>query len=257
MDCLDDWFDISGNDSQLICFVGGGGKTSLLLAMARYGRDNGWPVLATTTTKMFVPDEQDYDRLVISEQPLSELSQLPDYHGITYCCSGVDSQQHKAIGFSASLCEQFKNLSQFKLILVEADGAKHRPIKAPDIHEPNIPANCDVVIGVIGADIFNQPMTSKNVFRWKQFSQLTSAKEFDYLDISVLHKLLSSDSGLFKGTPATASKIWTINKCDRNQQQRALTPMCQRLLKMNPHIDQVWLTSTQTEPTIKLRLFQN
>ena len=44
------------------------------------------------------------------------------------------------------------------MVLIEADGAKLRPLKAPADHEPVIPPACDAVIAAAGLDCVGRPI---------------------------------------------------------------------------------------------------
>ena len=48
--------------------------------------------------------------------------------------------------------EEYRKLkTQCDVLLVEADGAKRKPLKVPAEHEPVIPEDTDMVIGIAGA----------------------------------------------------------------------------------------------------------
>ena len=61
----------------------------------------------------------------------------------------------------------------FQWIIVEADGAKRRPLKAPGRYEPVIPACSHIVIGVVGLNGLGKPLDKKYVFRPEIFAEIT------------------------------------------------------------------------------------
>lgn len=46
-------------------------------------------------------------------------------------------------------------------VLVEADGSRRLPVKAPAVYEPVIPPGTDLVVGVIGLDALAVPWTAR------------------------------------------------------------------------------------------------
>lgn len=110
---------------KAIAFVGGGGKTSSIRTLAAEASLQGLQVIITTTTHMAdfetgspnisVRGTPSGSRLI--SLPPDELAELP------------------------SLCD---------LLLIEADGTRRLPLKAPADHEPQIPSFCDFVIAVLG-----------------------------------------------------------------------------------------------------------
>ena len=128
--------------------IGGGGKTTLTLALARELSSRG-KVILCTSTHIFPPDELPLLLSPTVEQIRSALESQP---GV---CVGTPGPEGKLsptdISFSI-----LKELCDF--VIVEADGSRHRPIKAHAAHEPAIPPGTDRVLCVLGADGFFQPM---------------------------------------------------------------------------------------------------
>lgn len=119
----------------ITAIIGSGGKTSLMLALARELSTNGASVILCTSTRIFPPDG-------IS---LAETIEKP-VQGIL--CVGTPAEHGKL----SSPKQEIQDLIQFAdYVFVEADGSKHLPLKAHDTYEPVIPQGCDQVILVVGA----------------------------------------------------------------------------------------------------------
>ena len=56
-------FDINLTKKEIISFVGGGGKTTTMFSLAEELKAMGKKVLVTTTTKIFVPNEDQFDKI--------------------------------------------------------------------------------------------------------------------------------------------------------------------------------------------------
>ena len=70
----------------------------------------------------------------------------------------------------------------FDFILVEADGAKRKPIKAPADYEPVIPSSTTLVIGVIGLDALGKAIDEETIHRCELFCSLTGKKAGNTID---------------------------------------------------------------------------
>ena len=144
-------FDI-GEQPELIAIVGGGGKTSLMFALAQAlaGR-----VVITTTTRIFAAQTK-LAAAVCSANDLTSLSRHLAEHGS--CLVIGDVQGDKAVGVDPTLPGQLLARPDVEYVLVEADGSRMRPIKAPAAHEPVIPPDATLVIPVIGIDALDGPL---------------------------------------------------------------------------------------------------
>ena len=90
-------------DGDVISIVGSGGKTSVMLRIAK--GFSGKKALITTTTKIFVPDKSDYDFLCIGNESAQKAaaSSVP---GI-YAVGGFIDAQNKIIGFEKKRSKTF------------------------------------------------------------------------------------------------------------------------------------------------------
>ncbi len=126
--------------------IGSGGKTSLILRLARELAHEGRVVVAAST-HMFPPEGI---ALVTGGLPQIEaaLSQAP------IVCAGAFVQQGK-LGPPEVPFQALAELAPF--VLVEADGSRHLPLKAHAAHEPVIPTGAQAYV-VVGASGFLRPV---------------------------------------------------------------------------------------------------
>lgn len=169
------------------------------------------PVVTTTTTKIFPPSpEQSPCLLLQSDDP--ELKSLPELlrrFGRVTVAKSVIPEVGKLEGISeatVSLCS-----AHARFVLVEADGASGRPIKAPAEWEPVIPSSTDLVIPVVGLDCLGQPATSEWVFRLDRFAAVTEIHEGATISPRTVARLLSHPDGGLKGVPEGAVVIPFLN----------------------------------------------
>ena len=131
---------------RMVALVGAGGKTSTLYALARQAADSGRTVVVTTTTHILR-----HPGLPLVEEPTPErLRAALEGHGVVTV--GTVFRGDKLSG--AGTPEELRRAAD--VVLVEADGAKRLPLKAPAEYEPVIPPCADAVAAVAGMDAVGQ-----------------------------------------------------------------------------------------------------
>ena len=108
-------------EKGMTCFVGSGGKTSLIRAIA-YELAKTNKVIVSTSTKMNLPEEMPF--IEGSIEPIRE--SLSKRNAV---CVGTIISEEK---FAAPKVSFHELLDLADFILVEADGAKHFPLKIPN-----------------------------------------------------------------------------------------------------------------------------
>ena len=120
--------------------IGGGGKTMLLYRLAQeLSKEHS--VIVTTSTHIFPPAHIPY---VLCTGKVDNL-----------LCIGTPCENGKLTAPKQSF-EELSQLADF--VLVEADGAARRPLKAHERHEPVIPSNANQVVCVVGASGIGAPV---------------------------------------------------------------------------------------------------
>ena len=80
------------------------------------------------------------------------------------------------------------------LTLIEADGARHLPCKAPAEHEPALLSSSDLVIGVTGLSALGQPL-GKGCFRAERAAELLGCTMEHHITEEDLARLIASEQG--------------------------------------------------------------
>lgn len=143
-----------------IAAVGSGGKTSCLKALARsYARDGQSTLLTTTTHMRLEPEVTLSPSLPVLEAVL---------HDRGFLFAGTPGPEGK-IGPLPP--EQLDALSrQAQVVLVEADGSKGLPMKAPAAWEPVLPPNTGHVLVLLGLSCLGRPLQAV-CHRWPLAAQ--------------------------------------------------------------------------------------
>lgn len=228
-----------------LCCVGAGGKTSLIFALARELAAQNGSILVTTTTAMFHPDHDSpphtmpYNQLVIGDIPKGCPGQ------IVVAAQTHDPKTNKLKGYSPVALAKILKGHSFDYILIEADGSKQLPIKAPADHEPVIPGFTDMVIGCIGLDCLGRPMDGQTVHRPKIFSAITKQIPEGPIGSDHILSLVAAPRGLFKNTSKNMKKIVFFNKADTTERVQTGRAMARRILKECPGVDDCLIACLQ------------
>ena len=255
----------SDSTPLMIAIVGAGGKTHLSYWLADFFKQRGQRVAITTTTKMYLPESDRFDNQLNLSEVKRNNTDIDDITVQTPSTTFIYqaqlprttvNAQIKVKGVSQQTLQTIVDSAQFTVLIIEADGAKHLPIKAPAEHEPCIPNASQVVIGVTGAEAIFAKASSHNIHRWQEFSALTHCLADMQIDRSILKALLEDPQGMFKGTPQQAIKIWVINKYDLAQDANRLQQLATDLLTDLADLNSIWLTQLNRSPAIN-RVLKN
>ena len=140
--------------------IGGGGKTTLLRTLGEE-LSRAHTVLLCTTTKIFpFPD-------LPCARTAAELERLRREHRLL--CAGTEVPDTGKL--TAPETSMAALAERFDYVLVEADGAAGRPLKAHAPWEPVVPAEAGQTICVVGASGFGRPI-AEAVHRPERYAAL-------------------------------------------------------------------------------------
>lgn len=193
---------------EVISLIGGGGKTTTLYTLANELKEIGHKVLVTTTTAIYSP-ESGYDYYFLEDL---ENDFGPKEGSITVLGSRI--KNGKLLGLTLDKVANLIERQLFDFILIEADGAKCKPIKVPASHEPVVPDKTTKTLGVIGLDALDKKIEDI-AHRPEIFAKVTNKKLSDRIDEDTIISCVLSEKGLFKG--ACGRRILILNKASNNE----------------------------------------
>ena len=132
--------------------VGAGGKTSWIKQQAKQYVSQGYKVFITTSTHMFI--EEDTLLTDNADEIIQELENN------SYVMAGIkEGEKIKALSQ-----ETYKAVCACAdIVLIEADGSKHMPLKFPNENEPVIYDNVDEIVVVCGLHALQKKMREENL----------------------------------------------------------------------------------------------
>ncbi|MCJ7746575.1 MAG: selenium cofactor biosynthesis protein YqeC [Desulfobacterales bacterium] len=201
---------------EVISLTGAGGKTTLMFRLARELFLKGKKVVTTTTTKILEPASGETVSLFINlaEEELKHFvhRHLDEYKHITIARERLESGKLK--GVSSDLVNDFWSSNEIDYIIIEADGAAGRPVKAPREGEPVIPSSTTLVVAILGVDGVEREVNEENVFQVERVSKLTGIPVGKKMTDEAMAILMTHPEGIFKGAPSSSRVIAFLNKVD-------------------------------------------
>ena len=192
---------------DVVCFSGAGGKTSLMFRLAKEAREQSLKVLVTTSTKIFVPDVDQYDALDLSGKLFSPDSVVAP--GI-YVGGKPTPVAGKMTGVAVDQlsCQR----KHYDLVLIEADGSATKPLKGWNSAEPVIPDFATKTIGILDIQAIGSIICTALVHRLEIFCELTGCTVGEPVSIRHLCRMIFHHQGLFY--QSQGAEILYINKVE-------------------------------------------
>ncbi len=224
---------------RVIALVGAGGKTSLMYALAHEILARNLTVITTTTTKIFPPPPDQSPCLLFSKQEpdLRTLKErLKQFKHVTVG-SSINPRNGKLEGMGENALGSLALMAD--KVIVEADGAAGRCVKAPETWEPVIPTFCELVIPIIGLDCIGRSVHEDVVFRISRFMAVTGLNRGDIITPESIAKLLTSDHGALKGVHPDSKVIPFLNKLDLLKDSAAIETILKDVAKRKTRINRI------------------
>jgi len=162
----------SATEYRYVHLIGGGGKTTLMFALAHALAESGHSVLTTTTTRILEPDSSESDCVIFESDAVRLVERLHAEFAVRRHVTAVartDATGRKLEGLDVAVLDAVVDSRVADRVLVEADGAAGRSLKAHAPYEPVVSARADLVIAVIGVDCVGEPMDDEHVHRAELF----------------------------------------------------------------------------------------
>jgi probable selenium-dependent hydroxylase accessory protein YqeC len=238
---------------EMISLTGAGGKTTLMFCLARELSLQGKKIITTTTTKILEPSEDETPHLFVSEEEGTMRDfvdrHLDEYGHITLAGERLGSGKLK--GLSSGLLNNLWNSYEIDAMIIEADGAAGRPVKAPREGEPVIPSDTTLVIAILGVDGVGKGLTDETAFQAERVSKLTGILEGEKMTEGGMAILMIHPEGLFKGAPASSRLVAFLNKVESQEGVVKAKKIAQGIFeRKDVNIERVILGQLKGEPPV-------
>ncbi len=218
---------------EIVALVGGGGKSTLLFALGRDLAAAGRGVVLTTTTKMGRDQIVGEMTVCDSIESIGSVTRWP----AMLVCGGDD---HKITGPEPGDVGRLLDVPGVDLVVVEADGAHGRPIKAPASHEPVVPPSSTMVVIAMGIDAVGGRL-GEVTHRPERAAAFTGRDVDHALTVADCVTILMHPEGALRVVPPAARVAVAITKV--GNQTQAVAESIRSEIESYPVIDRVVIIS--------------
>lgn len=216
----------------VVSVVGAGGKKTTLYNLA--------PALEraiVTATVRIPPFENRVAELAVTKDPIEAVRNVDRWPlGLV---PARDADRERYLGYDTETIDALAETTDVP-ILIKADGARTRWLKAPDAEEPQIPTASDLVIPIASAKAVGKPLDSEFVHRPERVAALTGRSVGEEISVDDVVTVLSHDRGGLKSIPEDARVVPLINMVDDASLERTARDIADGLFE-HPRIEHVVL----------------
>ncbi len=198
----------------IIALVGAGGKSSLLFRLGDELAAAGRATLLTATTRLWTAQANRAPFSLFSNHEPTLAFELPTSlrgYGQALAMAGLAAEAGKLAGLAPDVVCRLAALDEVGAAVVEADGSRERPLKAPAAHEPLVPPCATHVVVVAGMAAAGQPLDAATAHRPERFAALAGLQPGDPLTPQAIAAVLAHPEGGRKGCPPGAIPLLYLN----------------------------------------------
>lgn len=201
----------------IIALTGAGGKSTLLFRLGDELATSGRQVLLTTTTRLWARQIDLAPFCLITPEPALLAQELPvslrGYRQVL-AMAGPAAEADKLRGLAPETVCALVGLPDVHAAVVEADGSRERPLKAPARHEPSLPFCTTHPLTVAGMAAIGHPLDERSVHRPQLVATLTGLTAGERISAEAAARLLLHPEGGLKGTPPGTPAWLYLNLMD-------------------------------------------
>jgi molybdenum cofactor cytidylyltransferase len=235
-----------------VAFTGAGGKSTAMHRLAHELSEDA-PVILSTTTKLLRQQTHlaHFHLIAHDAVDLKNLQANLESHRVVLVTAGEVQEEPKWSGLSPDMMERVRQITGNvgATLLVEADGARGRSLKAPAAHEPVIPPFTDLVVPIVGLDVIGEAIGEEYVHRPEIVSQLAGLPSGGVIEPEHVAQVLCHPLGGLKGVPDGAEVRVLLNKVETVERIAAGEDLASRILQTS-RIRAVILSSLQAEQPV-------
>jgi len=256
---------------DVVSFVGAGGKTTTAMRLMVELAEARQSVVFTTTTKILEPVLAGDERLVLSEQSETILKIVPELLAqrlkvflAVRRLEETDPALHedpdypfpvranKLQGVAPEMVDRLAAALPELVILNEADGAKHRCLKAPASHEPVVPASTTLLVPMASLRVLGKPLSDEHVFRPEMVAALSGTTFGEPVTVETVATVLTHPQGGLKGLPPQARVVPLLNQWEGETASEEAREVAELVLR-HERIQRVLVASLrQADPVLDI-----
>jgi molybdenum cofactor cytidylyltransferase len=224
---------------EMVAFIGAGGKTSAMLRLAYELKVQGWRVLATTTTRIAEKELRAFPHTLTTEQIRSPqaLSTALNQYGLVFIYERTWGG--KVIGVSPEYISTLADRVDSDTILIEADGSRRLPLKAPQKHEPVIPDDASLVVPVVGMNAIGQPLNNETVYNLAPIVERYGFPVEMPIQPAWVAQIVRDETLGLQGIPPRARVVPLLNQVGSSVLERLKARRVAQMILKQPRVESV------------------
>ncbi len=234
-------FDVVPGD--VVAFIGAGGKTSTLIGLGYELAEAGLRVLATTTTRIGA----DQLGLMPHALPLGrsavEVSAALGQHRFVFLYDSL--RLGKVYGPACEVIPKLLDSVDSDVMLIEADGARGLPLKAPRPHEPVIPPEATLVVPIASLAVLGQPLDEAHVYNAAAIDDRYGFGLGNRVKSPWVAQVLRDEELGLKGVPDRARVVAFLNQTPPHGYLRARARLIAQFILRAPRVQGAALGSVR------------
>ncbi|ADB60995.1 anaerobic dehydrogenase cluster protein [Haloterrigena turkmenica DSM 5511] len=233
--------DALAADASLTCVVGAGGKKSTLYELA--GRLERAVVTATVRIPIF---DRQVAAVRVTEDPISLLERADageadggTENDLEWPLGLVPAQERedRYLGYDTDVVDRIAASSSVDHVLVKADGARTRLLKAPNEREPQLPETVDTVLAIASVDAVGRPLDSDAVHRPERVAAVTGREIGETIRPDDVATIVTSPDGGLKDVPPDATYVPVLNMVDDADDRAVAREIATQILERSADTD--------------------
>lgn len=230
----------------VVTFTGAGGKTTAMWRLGHELAAAGWRVVATTTTRLGKDQLDRFPHVLIHPTPEALKAALCT-RPFVLAVAGLDSAQGKAVGLEPECVAAWQDVAD--VVLVEGDGSRGLPLKAPGPGEPVVPTSTTHLVCCVGLSALGRPLDGATVHRPERVAALTGLAPGEPITPAALARLLLHPDGPGRGGGEGVQRYLLANGADDLRESEAPEALWVRLAA-TPQWDAVLTAQVAKEPPV-------
>lgn len=222
---------------DVVSFVGAGGKSSTLFALGYELVDAGMRVIAITTTRIGEDQLSLAPYAMRLNKGLSEVSAALEKHSFVFLYDEL--RNGKVYGFDPSIVTELLDNLNSDVMLIEADGSRQLPFKAPYDHEPVIPLETSLVVPMASLSVLGQPLDDDHVYNAQAMIDRYGFYPGSRVKSPWVAQVLRDEELGLRGIPDRARVVVLLNQTPEHGYLRARARLIARLILRSPRIQGV------------------
>jgi molybdenum cofactor cytidylyltransferase len=175
-----------------------------------------WRVVTTTTTMIRPPTPQQSEETILETNSTLLLKKveraLESHHHVTVATRQKQDEKGKLVGLQPELVGKLATVPLLDALIVEADGARGRSLKAPAPYEPPVPPATSILVPMMAVDALGQPLDERIAHRPELVVRLTGTSLGDLITPEIAAQVIAHPEGGLKNAPPSARVTPFINK---------------------------------------------